>query len=70
MYLYTPIEAAAVIYCHSPVLELPPRPRAQVQHAFPELTVYSNYQAYKSPPLCSCGKGEVSRAQDERVPLW
>lgn len=46
-----------LVYCHSPVQELPPCLKAQVQHSFPGLTVYSNYQANKGPPCAVMGKG-------------
>lgn len=44
------------IYCHSPVLEPPLCLKARVQHSFPGLTVYSNYQANKDPPCAVMGK--------------
>lgn len=71
LFLYTDWNSSALlVYCHSPVRELPPRLRAQVQHSFPELTVYSNYQANKGPPCAVIGKGRWVGSRTGEVPLW
>lgn len=57
VFIHIDWNSAALVYCHSPVLELPPCLRAHVQHSFPGLTVYSNYQANKGPPCAVIGKG-------------
>lgn len=52
-----------LVCCHSPLPELPCCLRARLQHSFPELTVYSNYQANKGPPCAVMGKGKGVRSR-------
>lgn len=68
LYIYFHAQIEALFYCLSTIPTPPLCLRAVVQDSFPGLTVYSNYQANKSPPCAVMGEGESGPGW--RGPLW